>query len=119
MLHIWREHFQQLLVPEGSTREGITPIVDDGLDCLPPSQTEVRRAKSRLKNNKAAGADGLPAELFKFGGEELITSMHQLLRTVWLNECMPDDWNLSVLCPVLKKCDPSVCSNNRGIECAM
>ena len=116
VLHIWREHFQQLLVPEGSAREGITPIVDDGLECPPPSQTEVRSAISRLKNNKAAGADGLPAELFKFGGEELITSMHQLLRTVWLNECMPDDWNLSVLCPVLKKGDPSVCSNYRGIS---
>ena len=29
---------------------------------------------------------------------------------------MPDDWNLSVLCPVFKKGDPSVCSNYRGIS---
>ena len=113
---IWREHFRSLLVPEGSISDEITPIIDDGVDCPPPSQNEINTAIARLKNNKAAGADGLPAELFKAGGDELATCMHQLINTVWLKECMPDDWNLSVLCPVLKKGDPSVCIGCRGIS---
>ena len=29
---------------------------------------------------------------------------------------MPNDWNLSVLCPVLKKGDPTICANYRGIS---
>ncbi|XP_043064387.1 uncharacterized protein LOC122320288 [Drosophila ficusphila] len=29
---------------------------------------------------------------------------------------MPNDWNLSVLCPVLKKGDPTICTNYRGIS---
>ena len=29
---------------------------------------------------------------------------------------MPNDWNLSVLCPVLKKVDPTICANYRGIK---
>ena len=29
---------------------------------------------------------------------------------------MPNDWNLSVLCLVLKKGDPTICANYRGIR---
>ncbi|KAI8121895.1 Craniofacial development protein 2 [Lucilia cuprina] len=72
---------------------------------------EVRMAISRLKNNKSAGGDGLPA-----GGEELVRCIHQLLCRIWCEENMPDEWNLSVLCPIHKKGDPTVCTNYRGIS---
>ena len=75
----------------------------------PPSHNQIR-------NNKAAGPDGLPAELFKAGGDELVRSMHQLIYRIWLEESMPSDWNLSALCPVLKKGDPTICANYRGIS---
>ncbi|XP_062141893.1 uncharacterized protein LOC133849871 [Drosophila sulfurigaster albostrigata] len=42
--------------------------------------------------------------------------MHQLFCKIWLEESMPNDWNLSVLCPVLKKGDPTICTNYRGIN---
>ena len=117
MLAICRDHFSTLLVAERKNLdETIGEIDDDGIDCHPPNQDEVRTAIARLKNNKAAGADGLPAELFKTGGDELIGSMHKLICKIWLDECMPDDWNLSVLCPVFKKGDPNVCGNYRGIS---
>ena len=117
MLSIGRDHFFTLLVAERTDLdETIGEIDDDGIDCPPPNQDEVRTAIARLKNNKAAGADGLPAELFKTGGDELIGSMHKLICKIWLDERMPDDWNLSVLCPVFKKGDPSVCGNYRGIS---
>lgn len=117
VLRIWKEHFSQLLVSDSSGAEDIPePIPDDGIECIPPSQNEVRIAVSRLKNNKAAGADGLPAELFKTGGEILIRRMHQLVRRIWLEERIPDDWNLSILCPVHKKGDKTVCANYRGIS---
>uniref|UniRef100_A0A1I8NJJ8 Uncharacterized protein n=1 Tax=Musca domestica TaxID=7370 RepID=A0A1I8NJJ8_MUSDO len=100
VLRIWKEHFAKLLVSNNGEEEDTPePIRDDGIECIPPSQEEVRIAVNRLKNNKAAGADGLPAELFKTGGQKLIRSMHQLIRTIWLKECMPNDWNLSILCP--------------------
>ena len=57
----------------------------------------------RLKNNKAAGPDGIPAELFKTGCNELVGGMHQLVYKIWIKEGMPNDWNLSDLCPALKK----------------
>ncbi|XP_049315624.1 uncharacterized protein LOC125779109 [Bactrocera dorsalis] len=120
ILKLWREHFSSLLNGSERTtpREGEpdTPIDDDGADVPLPDHEEVRIAIARLKNNKAAGADGLPAELFKHGGEELIRSMHQLLCKIWSDESMPNDWNLSVLCPIHKKGDPTICANYRGIS---
>ena len=55
-----------------------------------------------LKNNKAAGPDGLPTELFKTECNELV-------------ERMPNDWNFSGLCPAMKKGDHTICANCRSI----
>ena len=73
-------------------------------------------AIQRLKLNKASGYDGLPAELFKAGGDELVRCMHHLLCDIWSLESMPSDWSLSLLCPVLKKGDATICINYRGIS---
>ena len=120
-LRLWREHFLKLLagddVQNPATEEADSiPPIDDDVEVQPPSPYEVRVAIKRLKSNKAAGSDGLPAELFKAGGDKLIGCMHQLVSKIWLEESMPDDWNLSVLCPVLKKGDPTIRANYRGIS---
>ena len=52
--------------------------------------------------------DGLPVELFKAGGDELLRRMHQLIYRIWLEESMPSDWNLSALCSVLKEGDLTI-----------
>ena len=65
----------------------------------------------RLKNNKAAGPDGLPAELFMAGRDELARSCR-----IWLEESMPRDWIICALCPILKKEDITICANYRGIS---
>ena len=109
VLRLWRHTFSTVLRSEGdinvATREDSepAPIDDDGVEIPPPSHNEVRVAIQRLKNNKAAGTNGLPSELFKAGGDELVRSM-------------PSDWNLSALCPVLKKGDPAICANYERIE---
>ena len=65
-------------------------------------------AIQRLKLNKSSGYDGLSAELFKAGGDELVRCMHHLLFNIWSLESMPSDWCLSLLCPVLKKGDATI-----------
>ena len=42
--------------------------------------------------------------------------MRNCVCKLWLEESMPNDWNLSILCPVLKKGDPTICANYRGIS---
>ena len=119
ILKAWREHFSKLLNGDDDINPAAgveNPLTDDGVEIAPPDYDEVVTAIARLKNNKAAGADGLPAELFKTGGEELTTRMHELLCRIWSEESMPSEWSLSVLCPIHKKGDPAVCSNYRGIS---
>ena len=109
MLKLWRQHFNSLLNGDFNTEEAEPeiPITDDGIHIPPPDYDEVCIAIKRLKNNKAPGADGIPAELFKTGGQELIKRMHRLLSKIWSEESMPSDWNLSILCPIHKKVDPT------------
>ena len=64
-----------------------------------------------LKNIKAGS---LLAAMFKTRINELVRCMHQLVHKIWVEESMPNDWNLSLLCPVLKKGDPTLCANYRG-----
>ncbi|XP_054091878.1 uncharacterized protein LOC128924113 [Zeugodacus cucurbitae] len=71
---LWREHCFVLLNGGESTTPGDgepdSPIDDDGIDVPLSEHEEIRIAIACLKNNKAEGPDGLPAELFKYGGEE-------------------------------------------------
>ncbi|XP_073832850.1 uncharacterized protein [Musca autumnalis] len=116
VLRIWKEHFSNLLVSNNREVDDTTDrIPEDGIASIPPGQDEVKTAINRL-NNKAAGDVDLPAELFKTGDDDLIRSMHQVVSTIWQEERVPDDWNLSILCPVHKKGDKTVCSKYRGIS---
>lgn len=118
MLNLWREHFNSLLNGDLNTEEAEPeiPITDDGVHITPPDYDEVCLAIKRLKNNKAPGDDGISAELFKTGGQELIKRVHMLLNKIWSDESMPSDWNLSILCSIHKKGDPTICTNYRGIS---
>ncbi|XP_062127293.1 uncharacterized protein LOC133839668 [Drosophila sulfurigaster albostrigata] len=93
-----------------------TPIYGTDIEVPIPSHIEVKDAIQRLKNSKSAGADGLPAELFKAAGDMLVGSMHQLISKIWMTESMPEDWNLSMICPILKKDDATLRTNYRGIS---
>jgi len=75
----------------------------------------LEKAIKKLKNNKAQGADGVTAELFKQGGTELKNRMFQLILCIWADEELPYEWKFRIICPILKKGDPMACSNYRGI----
>ena len=94
---------------QANTSDNTTPVA-------PQDREDVAMAIQRLKLNKASGCDGLPAELFKAGGDELVRCMHHLLCNIWSLESMPSDWSLSMLCPVFQKGDATICSNYRGIS---
>lgn len=55
-----------------------------------PTLTDVQDAIRTLKNNKAAGPDGIPAEIVK-DGEELLYYIHALLLKV-LEEELPAEF---------------------------
>ncbi len=59
------------------------------------SMNEVRKYVSKLKNKKAAGLDGIPYEMYKWGGEWMIRGLYKLFKKVWIEERVPSKWNES------------------------
>ena len=74
---------------------------------------ELEKAIKKLKNNKALAADGITAELIKQSGTEFKNQMFQLILHIWADEALPYKWNFGIIYPILKKGDPTACSNYR------
>jgi sorting nexin-29 len=118
----WNEHFDDLnknnnqkyaAAEVGNSWSVEGPIAEE---MNPPMLEELEKAIKKLKNNKALGADGITAELFKQGGIELKNRMLQLILSISANEELPHECNFGIICPILKKGDPMTCSNYRGIS---
>jgi hypothetical protein len=88
---------------------------DDGVDIDLPSREEIEGALNYHKNNKAAGADSIAAELLKNGGPNLSDALDAVIQQAWTSETLPRSWTKGVLCPVYKKGDKLDCKNYRGI----
>jgi len=68
-----------------------------------------------LKNNKAAGPDGLPSEVFKHDGYHLLHRLHRFITSA--NGCVPQQWKDANIVTVYKrKGDKALCGNSRGIS---
>jgi hypothetical protein len=60
-------------------------------------------AIKELKNDKTSGPDGLPAHVFKYGGDILNKYLYKLICEIWTKEEMPVNWKVRLICPVYKK----------------
>jgi hypothetical protein len=71
----------------------------------------MKGALKHLKNNKAAGADYIAAELLKNGGPYLVDALHAVIQQAWTSETLSRSWIEGVLCPVYKRGDKLDCKN--------
>ena len=116
----WQEHFDDLLNGEFVANEAMVLgfLDDDGNEQTVPEPTreEVTNAIKSLKNNKSPGPDGIPAELLKNGGNDLIAFLHEIILEIWRTEKLPELWMEGALVPLYKKGDKLACENYRGIS---
>jgi hypothetical protein len=107
----WKERFEEHLNEGYESEEPTSPVDlrDDGVDIVLPTHEEIEYQK----NNKAAGADSIAAELLKNGGPNLVDALHAMIQQAWTGETLPRSWTEWVLCPVYKKGDEL--DGNRGI----
>ena len=80
------------------------------------SKEEVKKAIQKMKTGKASGPSEVSIELIKALGKEGEEYMSSLLKEIWENEEMPDEWRKSVIVPIFKKGDVLECGNYRGIK---
>nr|VZI39372.1 unnamed protein product [Spirometra erinaceieuropaei] len=119
----WREHFEHHLnfdtQPTSlllSSSAEFLPSLTYAVPCDPSSDGEVADAIRKLRNNKAPGEDGIPAEIFKSCVDTLAPWLHEVIERAWRDEVIPDDWGLGILVSILKKGDKTRCENYRGIS---
>ena len=117
----WKEHFGALLNVESSTDD--TAL--DHIDPLPerqhlneePTLQEVIKAIWKTKSNKSPGMDGIPAEVYKYGGTQLTGKVHELILMCWRQGIVPQEFKDVLIVPIYKnKGDHRDCNNYRGIS---
>jgi len=121
ILSRWAEHLQELLNQANPVDQSIAeqlpqqPTIS-GLDTL-PSLEEISAAANNLKNNKAPGPDGIPAEIFKYGGNLLLRRLHFFISNARASNILPTQWkDANVIMIYEKKGDRAICGNSRDIS---
>lgn len=113
----WMEYFKEILNRPPPT---VKPIIPDPTEILEistetPSKAEITRAINKLKNNKAAGPDGIPAEVIKATKDLSVNMLHSLFQHIWEQRVLPREWKEGLLVKIPKKGDLGQCQNWRGI----
>ena len=116
----WSEHFQKLLdVPSDIDHEALDNIpqriIKTSLDEI-PTMDEMARAIAGLKDGKAPGGGGIPAEVWKHGGDNLFSRLHQLITNAWEVGSVSLAWKDASIVTIYKNGDRTDCGNYRGIS---
>ena len=121
ILDRWVEYLSSLL----NQHNPIDPSFADRLPNLPPlynldltpSFSEICKACKSLKNGKSPGPDGIPGELFKFGGYVVMRRLHSMIQVFWEAGYIPQSLKDPLIVMIYKKKgQKSECGNYRGIS---
>ena len=116
----WSEHFQKLLNVPGDIDHEVLDnipqrITKTSLDQI-LTMDEMARAIVGLKDGKAPGGDGIRTEVWKHGGDNLFSRLHQLITNAWEMGSVPQAWKDASIVTIYKKGDRTDCGNYRGIS---
>ena len=82
-----------------------------------PTLDEVEKSIKQLASGKAAGADGIPPDVYKHGGSSVRRHLLHLYQQCWNEGLVPQDFKDADLIHLYKnKGDSKVCDNHRGIS---
>ena len=102
----WKEYFSGLLNAESTTDDSvlwnIEPFQEQTHLSNPPTMEDLRMAINKTKNNKSPGVDGIPAEIYKHGGEELLHKLYNLIHKCWCLKSVPQEHKDVLIIPIFK-----------------
>jgi len=79
-------------------------------------EKEIRKAINKLKKKKAAVIDEISMEAWKYAGRKLEEEMMDLIKTIWQQRTIPNDWKRSIVVPLYKRGEKNMVSNYKGIS---
>lgn len=89
---------------------------EEEIACSELEEEEICQAVRKMKLGKAARTDGIPMEAYMYGGRTIREGVVELLKRVWKENYISEEWRNSVLILIYKKGDYSRKENYRGIS---
>jgi len=119
----WRDYFCKLLNEQFIEQHPpVSPEIQmrrssrlANIETTAPTMEEIVNATILLKDKKAAGIDGIPAEFLKANTELTGTLLFPLFQKIWEEEVYPSEWKEGVIVKIPKKGNLSNCNNWRGL----
>lgn len=112
------QHFSSILQNSNTinTFDWCMPYKVDAFLDSPFELCELNSVLKNLKDNKSPGQDGISYEFFKYAPENFINEVLYVLNVIFLKENIPASFKTAILIPLLKKGDPNIPSNYRGLS---
>ncbi|XP_044745745.1 uncharacterized protein LOC123307480 [Coccinella septempunctata] len=116
-LERWKEYFEQELNEdrEQYLTHSPTNYTIQGQH-IQVKEEMVWKALKSMRNKKAAGPEGIPAELLKNGTEKLVKMLRHLFEKFINGAAIPEVWKEAWITPIHKKGVKSECQNYRCIS---
>lgn len=67
------------------------------------NEEEIGEAVMKMKQKKAVGIDGIPVEAWRFGGETIKKGLTKVMKNVWKERCIPEEWKTSIIVLLQKR----------------
>ena len=121
VLDRWSEHFKGVLNQDSEFDMSVLeelPQYDVNSELADlPTLEEVQKSIEQLSTGKAPGADGIPPEIYKHGGEAVAKRLLEIITQIWQAGAAVQDWKDATITHLYKnKGDRSCCDNHRGIS---
>ena len=121
ILYRWVEHFDSVLnQPSNFDMSVLDKLPQWEVNpelAVPPSLKEIRDSIKQMTAGKAAGADGIPPDIYKHGGPTVPEQLLKLFSQSWKEGRVPQAFKDADLIHLYKnKGDIKCCDNHRGIS---
>jgi len=98
----WVDYFKGLLGGGWKGRSGIRgERMKDNEGEI--TRGEIVKALGRIKDGKAVGGDGIPGEVWKYGGERMEGYIWEICNKIWRGEGWVEEWSEGTIVPIKKK----------------
>ena len=103
-------------VTTGSVLPALTYKTNERLEKFPISTNNIVSLVCKLNPNKAAGSDGISAQMLLLCGDSVALPLQIIFNNVLLTGIYPSIWKLANVTPIHKKNDKQIISNYRPIS---
>ncbi|XP_020298973.1 uncharacterized protein LOC109863175 [Pseudomyrmex gracilis] len=111
----WKEYFIRLLGEvEGRVVRGAEGRIEMGEEKEIGGE-EIKRAIKKVREGKACGIDGIPGEVWKYGGDDMESWIGKFCNKVWKRKSWLKEWKEGIIVPIVKKRDGQKVDEYRGV----